>query len=42
LSADRLDAIRYRQIVPLAPVADLFAAAWKRVQAGDVPKYEEA
>ncbi len=42
LSADRLDVIRYRRIVPLAPVADLFAAAWKRIQAGDVPKYEEA
>jgi len=41
LCVEQLDAIRYRQILPLTPVADLFAAAWKRIQAGDIPKYEE-
>jgi hypothetical protein len=29
------------RIVPLQPIPDLFAAAWKRVQSGDEPKYEE-
>lgn len=29
------------RIVPLVPLHDLFAAAWARVEAGDVPTYEE-